>query len=124
MEPLKSSPQSSGGIIPAVIEQTSREYGAGYRMAVGSAANTKAIAGNLTLGGTREVRVRASTACWLRFATAGTGQDAAVPASDAAAASMPIDANQAEVIRIPQAATHISVIRDTADGAITFTPVA
>lgn len=106
---------------------TTREYatgtGTGYCAAVASGATTFAIAGNLPLGPSREVRVRASAACWLRFATAATGQAAAAASSNAAATSMPIDANQAEVIRVPAAATHISVIRDSADGTITFTPV-
>lgn len=105
---------------------TTREYAPsnGYRLAVGASASTIAISGNITLATSREVRVRASTACWIRFATAGTGQDAAVPTSGSATTSMPIDANQAEVLRIPAACTHLSVIRDSADGAITFTPVA
>lgn len=103
----------------------SRQYGTGgYHMAVAATANTKAIAGNLTLGETWEVRVHATTFCWLRFAKAATGYDAAVPSGDAETASIPIDANRPELLRVPKWATHVSVIRDSADGAITLTPVA
>jgi hypothetical protein len=107
-----------------VTSTTTREYAAGYRAAVVTAATTFALSGNLTLGASREVRIRASVACWIRFATAGTGQDAAVPGTNAAAPSIPFDANASEVVRVPAGCTHISVIRDTTDGAVTFIPVA
>lgn len=109
------------------VASTTREYApaSGYRAAVAATATTIALSGNVTLSASREVRVHATTACWLRFATAGTGQDAAVPASGSATTGgMPIEANQPEVIRIPASCTHLSVIRDSADGTITFTPVA
>lgn len=102
-----------------------REYlpTGGYRVATSATAAYLALSGNVTLGASREVRFRATTACWIRFATAGSGQDAAVDTAGAATTSMPLEANQPEVIRIPSGCTHISYVRESADGAITLTPV-
>ncbi len=104
---------------------TTRQYGPGYRAALATGAvTTFALTGNLTLGATREVRIRASSALWLRFGTSGSGQDASIPAANGPALSMPFDANQAEVVVVPAGTTHISVIAESAAGGVTFSPVA
>lgn len=103
---------------------TTREYAAaGYRASFTAAASYLTVA-SIGLGTSREVRISANANCWLRFATAGTLQDAAVPASNSAATSMRIVADQPEVMRIPTGCTHISLIRESVDGNATFTPVA
>lgn len=108
------------------LDASTREYAPsnGYHIPVGASPSILPLAGNLALAASREVRLRASTSCWVRFATAGTGQDASRPFAPSATSSMPLDANQPEVLRIPANCTHISAIRDTVDGTLTLTPVA
>ncbi len=94
---------------------TTRQYAAGTRVAVATASS--AATALPTLGETREVRVLANTRCWVRFGTGGV-------AASVAATSIPFPADCPEVIEVPADATHFAVIRDTADGFVTLTPVA
>jgi hypothetical protein len=69
------------------------------------------------MGESREVRVRPNTNCWINF---GTGSVSA----SVAGTSIPFSANAAEYVRVPDAATHFAVIRDSADGFVTLHAVA
>jgi hypothetical protein len=99
------------------IFSSSREYadGKGVRLAVATASS--AATALPVLGETREVRIAANTDCWLRF---GGGSVAA----SVAGTSIPLYAGGVEVTVVPAWATHFAVIRDSADGFITLTPVA
>jgi hypothetical protein len=98
-----------------VQHTTTRQYAAGTRLAVATASS--AATALPVLGATREVRVLANTRCWLRFGTGGV-------AASVAATSIPFPADAPEVVIVPADATHFAVIRDTADGFVTLTPVA
>lgn len=95
---------------------TTRQYadGVGTRAAVGAASAATALP---VLGETREVRITATVACWIRFGTSGV-------AASVAGSSIPFPASAPEVVIVPVGATHFAVIRDSADGFVTLTPVA
>ncbi len=96
------------------LSGTTRQYAVGTRAAVGSTTARTALP---TLGDTHEVRILANTRCWIRF-----GSDS-VEAS-VAGTSIPFPADTPEVVIVPDSATHFAVIRDSADGFVTLTPVA
>jgi hypothetical protein len=99
------------------VFSSSRDYAAGKGVRVAVATDSSAATPLPTLGETREVRIAANTDCWLRFG------DATVVAS-VAETSIPLFAGGGEVMVIPAWATHFAVIRNSADGFITLTPVA
>jgi hypothetical protein len=83
------------------------------RQAVGAASARVALP---TLGASRELYVMATQRC---FFLSG---DSAVVA--AAATSHPLAADERFHLRIPAGHTHISYIRDSADGFISIVPTA
>jgi hypothetical protein len=102
-----------------ILGRTTREFNLanGQRTAIAAATTTPALA-LPTLGASRELRLRATSACFINFGV-GTGVAATIGAT-----SYSIDANLPDVIVVPTTATHYSIIRETADGFLNLTPVA
>ncbi|MES2904014.1 MAG: hypothetical protein V4696_07500 [Pseudomonadota bacterium] len=96
---------------------TTRQYNSTNGVRLASGAASSAATALPTMGETREVRVHASEALWIRFGDSGV-------AATLGATSIPFNAGSVEVVEVPGSATHFAVIRDSADGFVTLTPVA
>jgi hypothetical protein len=106
------------GVAVDAFGNGTREYNfaQGTRTAVGATSSAAVALG--TLGPSREVMLIASTRCFVRFG--GSGVTAAA-ASDANVLALPSDAMFH--LRLPAGVTHLTVIRDTADGFLRAIPV-
>ncbi len=91
-------------------------FAAGTRTAVGATSSAAVALG--TRGTSGEYMLIASTRCFVRFG--GSGVTAAV-GTDANVLALPADAMFH--LRLPAGVTHLTVIRDTADGFIRAIPV-